>query len=297
MFLAVNLLASVSSFGQLNISSLKPKDSCCTAFYKDGQIKRFFLKEQFAIRGYSQGIWINFDSVCNRLKQSQNIVSQTLEDNNSNVKVLHYKDSVAILYEDNFRLPIYRDLKQLEIILHNCNNTGLLLEYDEKALTKRFLIFKLVNGRYQNEKYYSNLYFNSISLENNFQFRLPNDDYITVDFYKNYYIKSIRYSSQKNNTMFSISFHLGNKPNEYGYYNSEKGRFGKWYTYYENGKLQSEGEYSGSKFKYDEKYKEHKEYDINKDGEWIYYTQKGCIEKEEFWKSGKLVQSRILNKN
>jgi hypothetical protein len=289
IILVVNLFIWNSTFGQINIINLKPSDSCCTSFYKDGQIKSFFLKEQFVTRGYSQGMWIFYDSVCDRTKQSQNIISNIAKDNNSDIEILHYRDSIAVLYENNFKLAIYKDRKQVEILLHKCNNTGLLLEYNDKSRINRFLVHRLVDGRYQNEEYYSDLYFNSVSLDKKFEFRLADNIYLSVDFYSNFYIKSIHYVLQESNDIFVIYFYSENRPNKYGHYNTQIGRTGKWYTYYENGKLQSEGEYSGSKFEYD------KEYDVRKNNKWIYYTVQGCIEKEEFWDNGKLIKTDFFD--
>src|SRR5690606_31201398 len=198
------------------------------------------------------------------------------ENNNWRTSIYHYRDSVALLYEDRFKLKIYEGKQVFQLILHNYDNLGLYIDYNEDLSVNRLLIHKVRDGKYENDKYYTDLNFNRISLDKKHEFRLPDDNLLRVEFSKNLYIKRLMYfhDTKGEQKVFAMNFYEENRPKEYGNIDLKKGRVGKWYTYYKNGKLESEGTYSGSTLKDDV------ESDLKKEGKWIYYTLWGCIDYE-----------------
>lgn len=282
ILLAIITLVASESIAQVNLHTLKANDTCCSRYYKDGQLKYFELNNQYLTHRDGMYMEVYLDSVCDIDKQEQSIKKNVVEDNNWRRSIFHYKDSISIYFLDRFKLPIYKNKNCFGIILHNYGNLGLYVEYNNDLLVNRFSVQKVVEGKYNNEIYYSDLYFNLTSLEKSFSFTTVNNNYLYLDFSTKFFLKELRYfyNHNGNDMVLWVNFFDKNKPKEYGNIDSVKGRTGKWYSYYENGKLKSEGEYSGSKFKRDE------EFDIKKTGKWIYYTNEGCIDYQEIWEDG-----------
>lgn len=120
------------------------------------------------------------------------------------------------------------------------------------------------------------------------------DGSISMKFYRKYFVKEIRYSrcKDKRNFLHTVyQFYIDNKLKQQGTYLVGFGRKGKWYSYYENGRLFSEGEYDGSVFN-----ERGEEISSKKNKKWVYYTEDGCIEKEEIWQKGLLKSEKLIAK-
>ena len=282
---------SIFNYSQVKLNDIKSTDTINTKFYKNGQIKSFVLKKQFLTNRHGEKMTVFLDSTCKNTKQQKIIKNETIDLSNWDNLIEHYNDSITLFnrYYRYYRNPKLDNVKNdfsVKINSRDCPQVSITVSIDKDSLVKRVLISKNFANSYTTEKYYNDLYFKSISLEKHFDYIIENNNYLTVDFYRKSFIKEIKYQyiSGEKIKIKLIKFYLNNKPKEYGHYYNTSGRTGIWYTYYENGRVSSEGEYFGSEFD-----SNGNEINIKKTGKWIYYTKQGCVEKEEVWDKGVLI--------
>ena len=170
-------------------------------------------------------------------------------------------------------------------IILNCKRKPIEIyfKYDKDSLVNRIVVSKIDSTSYKTYRtYLAQDYKIATSFVGDFIYQSDNNFSLHISFIDKF---NMNYVVYRESEVFSVyvKFLKNNIPNIYGHYNL-KGRTGIWYTYYENGRLSSEGEYSGSDFD-----SNGNEINIKKTGKWVYYTNQGCVEKEEIWDNGKLI--------
>ncbi|SHF34554.1 hypothetical protein SAMN05444377_10720 [Flavobacterium fontis] len=265
------------------------KEITQTSFYEDGQIKSYILKSNYT---HNENMYVLFDSICDKKKQKQRIVRQcTFDSNNWNNDMYYYKDSLMVYYRYGFKRKPSIGLTEYNILFlsKEKKSIGIDIEFNKDSLISRVLIYKPKHKKLEIDKIYSDFHTDPIAMKGSYLLIIDDETSIEINFLKKNIIKNISYysdlTSDDNDFLRTyVLFHENNKPKEYGDFRYKVGRVGKWYTYYVNGQLESEGEYCGSEIDYNGN-----EFNLKKDGKWTYYTQQGCIDKEENWDKGKLI--------
>ena len=260
-----------------------------TDYYKNGGIKHIFFKNDWIHPANTVDVY--YDSLCAKKDKSHRIIDSAkgwikesrffLRD--STIILKHFGKTFNDLYGISFDIAIYEP-NHISIYLNITKDS--LIDRIGVQRCKDDIDFPLRMGKTLLWTEYSKpteiKELNPVLLDNDL------GDLI-VSFYSKYFIKRIIYRRKnfKNKNEFlntEYLFYNNNKIKQHGTYLFGFGRIGKWYTYYENGKLSSEGEYSGSEFG-----SNGIEFNIKKTGKWFYYSEKGCINKEEKWNNGVLV--------
>ncbi|SHF34026.1 hypothetical protein SAMN05444377_1074 [Flavobacterium fontis] len=270
------------SFSQIKLIN---KDTLKTEYFNCNPkiIKSFVYKKQYMTMPYhGQELFVEYDSVCSTKQKQKLIYAETYSD-----KFRFFKDSLIIRNwnmnnsEIYFRMHIYLKSKKYDNLLIST------IYNRENLLCKVLTVAKPDSISFDYSKIYVHNEFKETKLTGSQTYNLGNDRYVDLEFNEKNYIEKLRYFITKNEELV-VTFSNFYIPKEYGFFrylnNIKQSRFGTWYTYFENGKLSSEGEYSSSKFE-----PNGKEYDIRKTGKWIYYTENGCIDREEIWDDGVLI--------
>jgi hypothetical protein len=271
-----------------------PKDLTGTLYFKDGQIReKIYYREYFSTNGGK--LRILYDSVCDIIKQKQREIIHYTSDNNWDLKREYFKDSLVRIHHYNLKNQ-NTGSSSVEVLFNLKEKAPLSLSFliDKDSLVYSFYITEPNEFDYNSKRtFFSQDFDKPISLTNDFNLKIDNERDLFVKFIDKSFIKYLIYSWKKklDNEIIDIntfiSFYKFNQPKEYGYYYPPFGRKGMWYTYYEDGNLCTEGEYSGSEY---DKFGMN-EINIKKTGNWIYYSKDGCIEKEEYWENGVLISS------
>jgi antitoxin component YwqK of YwqJK toxin-antitoxin module len=265
------------------------KDTTQTSFYKDGQIMSYIIKSNYT---HNNNMYVLLDSICDKQRQKQRIIRQsTFDSNNWNNDMFYYKDSLMINYRYGFKRKPYIGITEFHLLFlsKEKKNIGIDIEFNKDSLVTRILIYKPKVNKLEIDKYYSDFNTNPTSMKANLQLIIDSDNSLNIEFLEKNILKNISYfhkdiNDDDNFFKTIILFYKNNNPKEYGDFQKKIGRKGKWYTYYENGKLSSAGEYNGSVFD-----SNGNEVNNLKTGKWVYYTEQGCIDKEENWENGKLI--------
>lgn len=276
------LLLSNYCLAQVKLFS---NDTLHTKFYnyKSKLIKSFIYKKQYVTSQTGNELFVLYDSICDLVNQKQKLIYS--EDYSR--KYFYYKDSLiirnwdmhdtSIKYKNYFELSLYLKSKKYE-------NLIISIYYNRNdSLCSRLYISKPDSLSFYTDKIYFDNNFKDTQLTDYQSYKLNNNSNIYFYVNKKNSIDKLYYDFGNNKTLF-ISFSGFFIPKEYGFRDSRNNtRIGEWYNYDEKGKLKSQGKYSSSNF--DNK---GNEININKTGEWIYYTKEGCIDKVENWKNGML---------
>jgi hypothetical protein len=261
-------------------------DTIKTDFYDVNKniIKGFTYKKQFITKNTGEKMLVLFDSICeNNSKKNRIIYGETTFD-----KYYFYRDSLIIRnwnlrnstleHKKHFFLSIYLKSKKYK-------NLKISIYYNLKdSLIGRVVVAKPDSLNFYTKDYLSDIRFDETKLKSPFICNVLDNSFLNVYFNKNNFIEQLYYDINKEQILH-ITFQKFYIPKEYGFRKSTNNeRIGVWYTYYQNGKVSSEGEYSGSEFD-----SNGNEINIKKTGKWIYYTEQGCIEKEEVWSNGVLI--------
>ncbi len=285
IFLIFVLLLSFQLFSQIEGGFIL-KDT--VEYYKNGQVKEILGIDRLST--YGAKLRVLYDSVCNytigdKLFEKEHITG----DVNGNYSRRYYKDSLVIVRmisntydKDKIFTQIYFNLKKDKPV-------EIFFLATRDSLVTKLQIGQPTKNTYSTARSFDYKEFKTPTSLSNLELTSDNR-YFRISFYEKYYINEIVYKWLKDDNKDSvrgtyISFYKGNLPKEYGQYIPPIGRMGKWYTYHKNGKLASEGNYCGNKVD-----KSGNEYDIKKIGHWIYYSNEGCIEKEETWDNGVLIE-------
>ena len=231
-------------------------------------------------------LFVQYDSICSTKQKQKLIYAES-----SNDKFLFFKDSLIIknwdLHNSGYQ---YRNYFKMHIHLKSklYDNLNISIIYNrENLLSIQLTISKPDSISFGTSKIYFQNNFKDTKLTGSQTYKLDSNRYISLEFNELNIIDNLHYFINKNEELV-VKFSGFYIPKEYGFFrysnNIKQSRFGIWYTYFENGKLSSEGAYSDSKFEANGK-----EYDIKKTGKWVYYTKQGCIDKEETWDNGILI--------
>ncbi len=291
MMMKIKSLISFSSLLFFNFNYCQFKlinsDTINTDFYgnKKEIIKSFKYRRQFTTTQTGEPLVLFLDSICNTHKQKQKVIYGE----SYNKKYSFYRDSL-IIRNWNLRDSPIKNKNYFEINIYlkskEYDNLGISIMYNRNdTLSRRLLIFKPDPVSFYCAKYISDTNFEDSKLLSSSGYKITDNSGLYLYFNKKNSIEKLEYTLD-DKRLLCIKFFGFYIPIEYGFrnYNDKMSRIGTWYTYFENGKLSSEGEYCGSKFEANGK-----EYDIKKTGKWVYYTNQGCIDKEETWDNGVLI--------
>jgi len=262
-------------------------------YYKDRQISYVEYKHEY-LSTNGKSVFIYYDSVCSKT-QKQRVTRHYIHfDDGHSIKRNYYYDSLVTINRDS---RIYTERKngvRDSIILNMDNNyysvildgkvnpLQISFSYDKDSLVNSLYISKPDSISYKNAKIYLAQKYNiPTSFQDEFTYHSDDKFSLLINFIDKFRMDFLIY--YLNDYKIYVTFYKDNSPKDYGYY-TNLGRTGTWYRYRENGKLLSKGEYSGSKFN-----EYGTEYDVKKTGKWLYYNKYGCVEKEEEWNNGVLL--------
>ncbi len=289
-FLLIFLLMSFGIlYGQYN-EHTQPKDTI--TYYKNGQPR--WVSGIDNLSSYNGKLSLYYDSICDYKNKAEKLFARRhmVIDPNGRYIRTYYRDSLVRIFQeqsftyfkDEIRYHIYMNLNKMPL-------TVFIQATKKDTLATKFSISEPDTLKYRVHKMFDYKQFNIPTEFDNLELNRK-DRFVRISFYDKVFMKEILYKWLKDEDGkvlggTYLSFYRGNFPKEYGHYQPPHGRMGMWYTYYKNGLLKSEGEYSGSKFD-----DFGNEIHLRKTGKWIYYSKKGCVENVEIWNDGKLIETK-----
>jgi antitoxin component YwqK of YwqJK toxin-antitoxin module len=266
------------------------KNPVDSTFYSNGAVKSVFFKNDWVHK--SNTVDVYYDLLCDNKEKNIRVADSA----KGWIKEARrfYKDSTFIL--QNFG-GTFSELKGISFHLesYELNHISIYFGIEKDSLINKVSVKRSADNADFPLRTYKTLCWMEYKKPTEIKELSPihlDDEYsaLGIKFYNKYFVEEIIYSrpDYKNKNRFlntQYLFYLDNKMKQQGTYLVGYGRTGRWYVYYENGRVSTTGDYCGSEF--DSK---GQEIGTKKTGKWIYYTKQGCVEREENWDNGVLIK-------